>query len=121
VFKVEREGEQSHVYLFRDAYRKGVGLLNEAAFSATVVVLQAMTESDITPIEVSFQHTAPKSLQSHQGAFRCPILFNQAHNRITFRTSDLGKRTAKADASINQFLLERVEEEKRRIEISAIK
>ena len=121
VFKVEREGEISKVHLFRDAYRRGVGLSNEATFSATVVVLQAMTETDMAPIGVSFQHDAPSDLKNYHEAFKCPILFDQAHNYIAYKTADLETRTAKADISINKFLLERVEEEKRGIEASAFK
>ena len=121
VFKVEKEGEVSKVHLLRDAYRRGVGLSNEATFSATVVVLQAMTETDMAPIGVSFQHDAPSGLESHREAFKCPVLFGQAHNFIAYKTADLETRTAKADVSIHKFLLARVEEEKRGIEASAFK
>jgi AraC-like DNA-binding protein len=119
VFKVDREGPLSTIYLLRDTYRRGVALSNEATFSATVVVLQAMTEKAIAPLEVSFKHPAPADLSSYQAAFRCPVLFDQPHYSMTYRTADLDTRTAKADSSINQFLVERVEEETRGIEISA--
>jgi len=121
VFKVKKEAGISRVHLFRDAYRRGVALSNEATFSATVVVLQAMTEKDINPIKVSFKHQAPNNLKSYHNAFKCPILFNQPHNFIAYSTVDLETRTAKADSSINKFLVERVEEEKQGIEVNAIK
>lgn len=121
LFKVEKEGEISEVRLFRDAYRRGVELSNEATFSATVVVLQAMTETDIAPLSVSFKHSAPNDLKSYHDAFKCPILFNQAEYFIAYKTTDLETRTAKADSSINKFLVERVEEEIKGIEISSIK
>lgn len=119
VFKVEKDHDVSKVYLFRDAHRRGVELSNEATFSATVVVLQAMTETNITPIRVSFKHGAPTKLESYREAFKCSILFGQANNCITYKTSDLEIRTAKADASIHQFLIEQVEEETNGIEISS--
>jgi AraC-like DNA-binding protein len=119
VFKVEKEGEISKVYLFRDAHRRGVELSNEATFSATVVVLQAMTEKDVAPTTVAFKHRAPADLKDYLAAFRCPVLFNQPHNYMAYQTSDLETRTAKADISINKFLLERVEEETKGIETSA--
>ena len=119
VFKVEKEGEVSKVHLFRDAYRRGVGLSNEATFSATVVVLQAMTETDMAPVGVSFKHGAPENLESYHEAFKCPILFDQPHNYIAYKTAGLETRTSKADISINKFLVERVEEETRGIEISS--
>jgi AraC-like DNA-binding protein len=119
VFKVKKEGLISRIYLYRDAYRRGVALSNEATFSATVVVLQAMTERDLSPIEVSFKHNPPTDLKSYTKAFNCPILFNQPHNFIAYTTKDLETRTAKADVSINKFLLERVKEEQDGIEISS--
>ncbi len=121
LFKVEKEGETSKVHLFRDAYRRGVELSNEATFSATVVVLQAMTETDISPTSVSFKHGPPKDLKNYHSAFRCPILFNQPQNFIAYLTTDLETRTAKADISINKFLVERVEEETKGIEVSSLK
>ena len=121
VFKVEQEEELSHIYLFRDAYRRGLELSNEATLSATVVVLQAMTESDIAPVGVSFKHGPPTDMKSYHEGFQCPILFNQKYNFITYKTRDLNTRTAKADESINRFLLERVEEERQGIEVHAFK
>ncbi|MEM6736861.1 MAG: AraC family transcriptional regulator ligand-binding domain-containing protein [Bacteroidota bacterium] len=119
VFKVEKNQDISKVYLFRDAHRRGVELSNEATFSATIVVLQAMTETSIAPIQVSFKHRAPTKLESYKEAFKCPILFGQAANCITYRTSDLETRTAKADASIHQFLVDQVEVETNGIEMSS--
>ncbi|MEL6925197.1 MAG: AraC family transcriptional regulator ligand-binding domain-containing protein [Bacteroidota bacterium] len=121
VFKVEQEEENTHTYLMREAHRRGVALSNEATFSATVVVLQAMAESPISPVHVSFQHAPPSDLRHHEAVFNCPILFNQASNCISYRTVDFESRTAKADTSIHRFLMERVEEETKGIEFSAIK
>jgi AraC-like DNA-binding protein len=118
VFKVENKGEISNIHLFRDGYRRGVELSNEATFSATVVVLRAMTETDISPVGVSFKHAPPTDLTSHHDAFQCPVLFNQEHNFISYKAADLEIHTAKADSSINKFLIERVEEEAKGIEIN---
>lgn len=111
VFKIEKEGEYSKVYLFRDNIRRGIGLSNEATFSATVKVLQATTETDIAPVEVAFKHSAPTELHSHQKGFNCNILFDQPAYYICYKTKDLETPTAKSDQGINRFLLERVEEE----------
>lgn len=119
VFKVKKSEAISHVILYRDSHRRGVELSKEATLSAAVVVLQAMTESSICPIEVSFKHAPPTNLDSYLEAFKCPVLFGQPENHIVYRTQDLEMRTAKADANINRFLVERVEEETRGIEVSA--
>lgn len=121
VFKVVNEGEISKIYLHRDAHRRGVELSNEATFSASVVVLKAMTEKDIMPIGISFKHSPPKLLNSYEDTFKCPVLFNQSHNFMVYKTTDLETPTAKADKSINKFLVERVEEETKGIEVSPIK
>ncbi|WP_299535692.1 AraC family transcriptional regulator [Ulvibacterium sp.] len=118
VFTVEKNADRSHIYLHREPHRRGLELSNEATLSATVVVLQAMTETDMVPIQVTFKHNAPKDMSSYQKAFRCPVLFNQPSYSITYSTSDLETRTAKADASINQFLVERVEEETNGLQVS---
>ena len=121
LFKVEKEGAISKIYLFRDAYRRGVELSNEATFSATVVVLKAITETNIVPLSISFKHSVPRDLKSYHDGFKCPILFDQPHNFMVYKTTDLETRTAKADISINKFLVERVEEETEGIETSSIK
>lgn len=121
VFKVEKDQNLSKVHLFRDGYRRGVELSNEATFSATIVVLSAMTETDISPVCVSFKHDPPRELKSYHDAFGCTILFNQLHDFISYKTSDLEMHTAKADASINNFLVERVEEETKGIEVGSSK
>jgi AraC-like DNA-binding protein len=121
VFRVIEEGEVSKVHLYRDAHRRGVERSNEATFSATVVVLQAMTESAIAPLHIAFKHSAPPDLSSYHEAFQCPVLFDQDQYYMAYRTADLAMRSAKADSSINAFLLERVAEATAGIEISADK
>jgi AraC-like DNA-binding protein len=121
VFKVEKGPEISKVYLYRDAHRRGLELSNEATFSATVVVLQAMCEQSIFPVSVAFKHNPPKKLDDYHNAFQCPVLFNQSHNVIAYTTEDLNLRTAKADISINKFLVERVEEETKGIKVNSNK
>lgn len=118
LFKVDKGQEHSRVFLFRDAHRRGVELLNEATFSAAVVVLQAMTERTITPTSVSFKHRPPAKNDSHNAAFQCPVLFHQADNFIEYKTTDLETRTAKADKSINQFLVDCVLDETTGLEVS---
>ncbi|MEL6559614.1 MAG: AraC family transcriptional regulator ligand-binding domain-containing protein, partial [Bacteroidota bacterium] len=121
VFRVEKGKDISKVYLHRDAHRRGLELSNEATFSATVVVLQALSNKDILPREVAFKHGPPADLDSYQQAFRCPVKFNQPFNIITYYTKELNLPTVTADASINQFLVERVKEATDGIEIYANK
>lgn len=119
VFRVSREKDLSHVFLNREAHRRGVERSNEATFSATVVVLRAMTEKDIFPVRVSFQHPPAAPAEDYERIFRCPVLFNQPANSITYTSEALNTQTARADRAIHRFLVERVEEETSGIEIAA--
>lgn len=121
LFKVEKRDEVSDIYLHRDAYRFGLERSNESTFSATIVVIQAMTETEITPVNVSFKHSIHHSPSIYQDAFGCQVLFDKPDNIITYNTADLETRTAKADSSINKFLVERVQEELEGIQISPAK
>ncbi len=121
MWQIKEEGDLSHVHLNREAHRRGLELSTEASLSATVVVLQAMTDKRIFPTQVAFKHDPPADFSSYTDAFQCPILFNQPHYVITYKTSDLRIRTAKADSSIHQFLVERVEEETNGLEVSGSK
>ncbi|MEM6877337.1 MAG: AraC family transcriptional regulator ligand-binding domain-containing protein [Bacteroidota bacterium] len=121
VWQIQEEGDVSHVILRREAHRRGMELSTEASLSATVVVLQAMSEKDICPVQVSFKHHPPKDLSSFDTAFKCPILFNRPQYAISYKTEDLNLRTAKADASINSYLLQQVEEKTKGIKIPGSK
>jgi len=120
-WRIEEIGEISRVHLDRTLYRPGEGLSTEASLSATVVVLQQTSEKDIRPVELSFKHKAPASLDSHNKAFQCKLLFEQDHYYIAYKTEDLKLRTARADQQINNYLLQRIDEETNSITISSSK
>jgi AraC-like DNA-binding protein len=121
LWNITEENDISCVHLHREAHRRGLELSTEASFAATVVVLQAMTERKIFPVRVSFKHRPPADLSDYQSAFQCPILFNQPEYTISYKTVDLRTRTAKADLSINRFLVERVEEETKGLKVAGNK
>lgn len=116
-WQIKNDGDISHLVLNREVHRRGMELSTEASLSATVVVLQAISEKDIFPIQVCFKHKKPKDIISHKKAFNCPILFEQSHYSISYKTADLNLRTAKADASINSYLLQQVDEKTKGLKI----
>ena len=120
-WQIMKDGSVSHVVLNREAHRRGMELSNEASLSATVVVLQALSEKNIAPIHVSFKHKEPEDIVSHREAFNCPISFDQSQYSISYKTEDLNVRTAKADASINSYLLQQVDEKTKGIKIPSTK
>lgn len=117
LWQIKKKGNISHIILNREAHRRGMELSNEASLSAAVVVLQAMAEKEISPVQVSFKHKKPNDLISHKKAFNCPILFEQLKYSISYKTQDLNLRTAKADTSINSYLLQQVDEKTKGIKI----
>ncbi|HKK39489.1 MAG TPA: helix-turn-helix domain-containing protein [Cryomorphaceae bacterium] len=120
-WRIEEIGGVSRVHLDRALYRRGEGLSTEASLSATVVVLQQTSEKDIRPVELSFKHKAPSDLESHEMAFQCKLLFEQDAYYIAYKTEDLKLRTARADQQINNYLLQRIDEETNSITISSSK
>jgi hypothetical protein len=78
VWQIKNDGDISHVVLNREAHRRGMELSTEASLSATVVVLQAMSEKELHPVQVSFKHKQAKDLTSHREAFKCPIIYRTA-------------------------------------------
>ena len=121
VWQILTENDISHVILNREAHRRGMELSTEASLSATVVVVKAMSEKNIAPIQVSFKHSAPNDVTSYKEAFNCPISFDQPQYSISYKTEDLNLRTAKADASINSYLLQQVDENTKGIKIPGSK
>lgn len=53
--------------------------------------------------------------------FFCPVHFGERYNRLVFRSEDLDTKSLKADRSINQFMLKRLQEKAEGIEVSANK
>lgn len=118
VFKLVEQESYTDILLQREAYRPGVAFSNEATLSASVVVLQAMTDTKIRPLKVFFKHKAPPNLEHHHRAFQGEVEFEAAHYGIRYLNSDLAIPTAKADANIHNFLLQRVAEEQEGVQIS---
>ncbi|GAA4802021.1 AraC family transcriptional regulator [Litoribaculum gwangyangense] len=120
-WEVKEGKEISNIILNRDANRRGMQLSSEASLSATMVVMQAMSEKKVWPIEVCFKHNPPKDLSSFDEAFKCSLNFNQPKYSISYKTHDLNLRTAKADTSINNYLLKQVDEQLKGIKIPGSK
>ena len=113
--------EQDHhitLYLDRDARRKGLEIANEASLVMLVGVLREGTGQDIHPVWVSFKHHN-QATQAFAEYFQCPVRFGRRAYALQFRTVDLEQPTLKADRSIHQFLVERMEEEEKAIHTRA--
>ena len=113
----ERDGIITLI-IVRDAHRVGIEIANEVSFVMITGILNEVTGKKIRPVKVTFKH-APRAQASLEYFFECPVTFGQPHHSIQFRISDIDVHTIKADKSIHQFLVERMDEEKRGIHASA--
>lgn len=116
--RLEETGGIIGLTLFRDASRKGVEIANEATFVMITGVLQEVTGRAIWPVSVTFKH-ASKATDAFEAFFQCPVQFDQPAYTIRFQSADLDIPTIKADRSIHQFLVERMQEEKKGVHTNA--
>lgn len=116
--RIEENGGFTTINLYRDAGRKGVETANEATFVMLTGVLAEVTGREILPVNVHFKHNR-EAVAAFFDFFQCPVGFGQANYSIQFRTSDLETPIIKADKSIQQYLVERMDEEKKGIDANA--
>ena len=118
--KIVEDTHTIQAHLRRPPHRRGLEMANETSFVMLTNIMQEVTEADIKPSLVCFQHfsKAPAPFQEY---FQCPVEFGSSENRLVFRTTDINIPTIKADQSIQQFLVERMEEEKEGIQTAADK
>jgi len=116
--RIEENGETTKIHLLRDASRKGVETANEATFVMLTGIMKEVTGREIHPVRVLFKHHSGET-NLFADYFQCSVNFGQAENSIQFRTSDINIPTIKADRSIQQFLVERMDEEKQGIQANA--
>ncbi|GMQ30765.1 helix-turn-helix transcriptional regulator [Algoriphagus confluentis] len=113
--RLQEENGLSQLFLHRPPNRKGIQIANEVSFVMLTGILEEVTGKKILPIGVTFQHSDTSSAEALQEFFQCPVEFDAVHNSLQFRTHSLQIRTIKADKSIHQFLVDRLEEEKKGI------
>ena len=109
----ERNGI-TRLTLERDAHRRGVEVANEVSLVMLTNILHEVTGKTILPVKVDFKHNSPVK-EPFQDFFQCPVNFNEPNCTLHFKTEDLHVPTIKADKTINAYLLERMNEEKRGI------
>ncbi|MBV6641123.1 MAG: helix-turn-helix domain-containing protein [Cyclobacteriaceae bacterium] len=116
--RMEESNGYTTAYLLRDANRLGVEIANEVSFVMLANIINEVTGKTISPSLVTFKHAA-RSVAPFNSFFGCQVHFDHQHYSIQYKTDDLNVRTIKADKSIHQFLVERMDEEKRGIHASA--
>ena len=121
VYKVNDEGETGNITIYREATRRGIEISNESSIVATLTVIHHLTGSKIRPVSVAFTHSSTADIRLYEEYFGCDVLFDQESNKLVFRSEDLDRRSLKADKSINQFMMERLQEKAEGIEVNVSK
>ncbi len=116
--RIEESGGITKIKLVRDAKRKGLETANEATFVMLAGIMKEVTHQEIHPVKVLFKHHAEEKAPFID-FFQCPVSFGQVENSLHFKTSDIDIPTVKADKSIHQFLVERMDEEKKGVHTNA--
>jgi len=119
--KVEDINDTTKTQLFRTPEHRGLEISNETTFAMIIKIIKDVTEADIYPTLVRFQHAPPSRITPYLEYFNCPVQFKQSENAFYYKTADLSTPTVKADKSIHQFLVERMDEEAQGIEVNANK
>lgn len=89
----------------RPGHRRGARLANECALAAITSLLRQVTDTEVTPVAVSFRHPRPASTEPHRAYFGCPIRFDDRVNALHLNTETLLTRTRLADEGLSAFLL----------------
>jgi AraC-like DNA-binding protein len=96
--------------MFRPGNRRGTHLANECALAAVISILRQVTDSEVVPVAVSFQHPRPPSTAHHREFFGCPVRFGDRVNAMQLNTETLSTRTRLADEGLSAFILASLDE-----------
>ena len=89
----------------RPGHRRGAQLANECALAAITSLLRQVTDTNVTPVAVSFRHPRPPSTEHHRAYFGCPIRFDDRTNALYLNSETLLSRTRLADEGLSAFIL----------------
>lgn len=82
----------------------------EMTFAAIAVLGRLVTNSDLSPSGVTFQHGRPRETAEHARIFRCPVEFNTSANEFFLNSSALSLPIVKADPGLCVVLDRHAEE-----------
>ncbi|MBR9920488.1 MAG: AraC family transcriptional regulator [Bacteroidetes bacterium] len=116
--RIEEDNENTRLILYRNPGRKGVEIANEATFVMLKGILHEVTGQKIHPVAVQFKHSS-EAVQDFFEYFQCPVSFDQKVYSLQYKNKDIDISTIKADKSIQQYLIERMNEEKKGIHANA--
>lgn len=76
----------------------------EYTLAASCQLVRSCFSSNWRPLEIHFEHTAPRDLATLNRIFRVPLLFSQSGNRIVMAKSDVDRHYRREDHDLTAVL-----------------
>ena len=100
-FAVERGPSLTRIlYSYRDESIKERRHDAEMTLAAMAALGRMVTNSDMSPVRVTFQHDRPRDISEHERIFQCPVEFKAAGNQYFLESSALELPIVKADPGL---------------------
>ncbi|NVK75118.1 MAG: AraC family transcriptional regulator ligand-binding domain-containing protein [Oceanospirillaceae bacterium] len=116
--EVEEDGGVLTMRLNRETHKRGEEMSVETAFVMLINVLDEVCGKQVRPTQVHFAHSSIHGAL-FEDYFECQVSFQANKNALYFDVKDLQIQTIKADHHINEYLLRRMEEEQKDIQVQA--
>jgi AraC-like DNA-binding protein len=101
-----------YMQLHRDGERRlGLRLSNEATIASIAAISQEVSTAEFRPLEIYFQHKAPRSTAAHERHFGCPVRFGAEMDALLVSTAQMLRPNRLGDRSISKFFDTHLDEE----------
>ncbi|GAB5449578.1 AraC family transcriptional regulator [Gymnodinialimonas sp.] len=91
--------------------RLGMRISIEATAASTVSLSRQVSPRPFDPIEVTFKHAAPKTIEHHEAFFGCPVLFGADRDAMLLSHQSIQQANLLGDDGITQFLVSHLDRE----------
>lgn len=116
-YEVESVEAGAYMHLHREGERRlGMRLSNEATIASIATISREVSTAAFQPIAVHFKHPAPKSIESHEAFFGCPIFFDCDKEALLISGESLRTPNKLADAGISHFFERHLDSELSKLE-----
>lgn len=96
--------------------RLGMRISIEATAASGVSLSRQVSPRPFSPIEVTFQHPAPKTIAHHEAYFGCPVYFGADRDAMLLSHQSLFEPNILGDEGITQFLVSHLDQELEQID-----
>jgi len=107
------ETEQGTLFIERREGRRRLGMRIsiEADLASGVSLSRQVSPRPFAPLEVYFQHKAPKTTEHHETYFGCPVHFGADMDAMLLSNQSLSQPNVLGDEGITQFLVSHLDAE----------